>query len=34
MKVKRFVKEFVPLEIKEPYKPDVLEFNDPTDLGH
>ena len=33
MKVKRFVKEFVPIEIKEPYKPDVLEFNDLTDFN-
>ena len=33
MKVKRFVKEFKPIEIKEPFKPDVLEFKDPTDFN-
>ena len=32
MKVKRFVKEFKPIEIKEPFKPDVLEFTDPNDF--
>ena len=33
MKVKRFVKEFKPIEIKEPFKPDVLEFKDPNDFN-
>ena len=33
MKVKRFVKEFKSLEIKEPFKPDVLEFKDPNNFN-
>ena len=33
MKVKRFVKEFEPIEIKERFKPDVLEFTDPNDFN-
>ena len=33
MKVKRFIQEFKPIEIKEPFKPDVLEFKDPNDFN-
>ena len=33
MKVRKFVKEYQPIEIKEPFKPDVLEFNDPNDFN-
>ena len=32
MKVKRFVKEFKPIEIKEPFKTDIIEFVDPKDF--
>ena len=31
-KVKKFVKEFKPIEIKEPFKTDVIEFNDATEF--
>ena len=32
MKVKRFVKEFKPIEIKEPFKTDIIEFADPIEF--
>ena len=32
MKVKRFIKEFKPIEIKEPFKTDVIEFADPIEF--
>ena len=32
MKVKRFVKEFKPIEIKEPFKTDIIEFVDPKEF--
>ena len=31
-KVKKFIKEFKPIEIKEPFKTDVIEFSDATDF--
>ena len=31
-KVKKFIKEFKPIEIKEPFKTDVIEFADATDF--
>ena len=32
MKVKRFIKEFKPIEIKEPFKTDVIEFPNPIEF--
>ena len=32
MKTNRFIKEYQPIQIKEPYKPEVLEFNDTNDF--
>ena len=32
MKAKRFVKEFKPIEIIEPFKTDIIEFDDPKDF--
>ena len=31
-KVKKFVKEFKPIEIIEPFKTDIIEFSDPTEF--
>ena len=32
IKVKRFVREFKPIEIKEPFKTETIEFSDPTEF--
>ena len=31
-KIKKFVKEFKPIEIIEPFKTDIIEFSDPTEF--
>ena len=33
MEVRKFVKEYQPIEIKEHFKPDVLGFNEPNDFN-
>ena len=29
---KRFVKHYEPIEVKEPYKPDMIEFSNPEEF--